>query len=183
MKNERRGNWMQTAKGRKFWPLDPRPEEIFIDDIALHLGKICRFNGACKRFMSVGEHSVHVSELVPPEQALVALLHDATEAYLQDMIKPTKVNMPEFQKVEHGIWIAMAVRFDLPLELPPEVKAADEAMLAREVKDNMVSPPDVWSVNAEPADRKLLCLSPEHAPIWFAQRYRELTGETVDLTL
>ncbi len=56
-----RGDWMQTATGRQFWPMDPRPHEVFIEDIAHALSMICRFGGHCRRFYSVAEHSVLIS--------------------------------------------------------------------------------------------------------------------------
>ena len=58
---ERRGDWMQTHSGLRFYPLDPRPEDIRIEDIAHALPMICRFNGHCSRFYSVAEHSLNVA--------------------------------------------------------------------------------------------------------------------------
>lgn len=65
---ERAGDWMQTFTGRQFWPMDPRPEDLDILDIAHALSLLCRFGGHCQRFYSVAEHSVHVSTLAtaPP---------------------------------------------------------------------------------------------------------------------
>jgi hypothetical protein len=86
----RLGNWMQTQFGNQFWPLDPRPEDFDIKEIASALGKACRYAGHCFGFYSVAEHSVLVSQIVPPEFALTALMHDATEAYLVDIPRPLK---------------------------------------------------------------------------------------------
>ena len=85
MKALRNGSWLQTYTGIQFWPLDPRPEEIDIQDIAHALSLLCRFNGHCQRFYSVAEHSVHVSTILAPEFGLWGLLHDAAEAYLSDI--------------------------------------------------------------------------------------------------
>lgn len=68
--DDRRGDWIQTFTGRRFWPLDPRPEDVCIEDIAHALSLKCRFGGHCTRFYSVAEHSVHVSNYVPAEFAL-----------------------------------------------------------------------------------------------------------------
>lgn len=87
---ERKGDWMQTYTGRKFWPLNPRAEEVYIEDIAHSLALSCRFNGHCKVFYSIAQHSVLVSQIVKPTQQLIALLHDSAEAYLGDIIRPIK---------------------------------------------------------------------------------------------
>jgi hypothetical protein len=69
---------------------DVLPEDIDILDIAHSLSLQCRYNGACKFFYSVAQHSEFVSRHVPPEDALAALLHDAEEAYTSDMTTPLK---------------------------------------------------------------------------------------------
>jgi len=61
---QRNGDWIQTFSGLQFWPLDPRPDEINIEDIAHALSLQCRFGGHCNRFYSVADHSIHVSMLV-----------------------------------------------------------------------------------------------------------------------
>jgi hypothetical protein len=95
-----RGGWMQTFTGRQFFPMDPRPEEVDPTDIAHALSLLCRYNGHVDRFYSVAEHCVHLSYVVPPEHALWALLHDATEAYVGDMISPLKIHMPGYRAAE-----------------------------------------------------------------------------------
>jgi hypothetical protein len=46
----RNGDWIQTYSGKKFWPLDPRPEEIFVEDIVHALSVLCRYGGHCTSF-------------------------------------------------------------------------------------------------------------------------------------
>ncbi|MFN9113590.1 MAG: phosphohydrolase, partial [Bacteroidota bacterium] len=70
--------WIQTFSGIAFWPLDPKPEHVRIADIAHALSMKCRYNGHTRKFYSVAEHSVLVSRHVPEEDALWALLHDAS---------------------------------------------------------------------------------------------------------
>ena len=60
-------DWIQTYSGKKFYPLDPRPEDIDIRDIAHALSLNCRFNGHCRCFYSVAEHSVGVSSSQSPD--------------------------------------------------------------------------------------------------------------------
>lgn len=57
-----RGDWMQTYTGRRFYPLDPRPDEIDPEDIAHALSLLCRYGGHVDRFYSVAEHCVLMSE-------------------------------------------------------------------------------------------------------------------------
>src|ERR1700693_75116 len=62
----RKGDWIQTFTGRQFWPLDPRPEEVCIEDIAHGLSNECRFAGQCRSFYSVAQHSVLCARNVLP---------------------------------------------------------------------------------------------------------------------
>src|SRR5690606_5290032 len=81
----RLGDWMQTFTGRAVYPLDLRPDDIDIQDIAHALSMQCRYAGHTRQFYSVAEHSVHVARWCRqygPAAALEGLLHDATEAYL-----------------------------------------------------------------------------------------------------
>lgn len=122
----RHGDWMQTHSGRAYYPHDPRPEDIYIDDLAHHLSMLCRFTGAVSRFYSVAEHCIHVSKIVPAEHSLVGLLHDAPEAYLNDLNRPLKVGLPGYKRIEEINWLAMCEKFDLPLVMDPCIKEADE---------------------------------------------------------
>lgn len=80
--------FIQTYTGKKFYPLNPDPETICIEDIAHALSNICRFTGHCNEFYSVAQHSILVSQFwVDP---MVGLLHDASEAYICDIASPIK---------------------------------------------------------------------------------------------
>src|SRR6516164_1883394 len=133
--------WMQTASGVAFRLLDPRPEDVHPGDIAAALAKICRLNGACFRFLSVGEHSVHCAEAAPDDLRLTALLHDGTEAYLGDVIRPLKNMLPDYRKIEDRLGQVLAERFGTVWPLPAEVKRIDDAALAAEVAQAMAPPP------------------------------------------
>ncbi|HZX69775.1 MAG TPA: hypothetical protein VFE77_03070 [Rhodanobacter sp.] len=94
----RKGEWQQTSLGGRFYPLDPRQEEVFISDIANGLALDCRYSGQgmVGRFYSVAEHSVLMARYAfsvakwPPLAALAVLLHDAPEAYLNDLSRAVK---------------------------------------------------------------------------------------------
>jgi len=130
----RYGSHFVTFSGQKFYPFDPQPEEIHIQDIAHHLSLICRFGGSCSWFYSVAEHSLWVSKLCPPPDRLWGLLHDAAEAYLGDVIRPIKCR-PEFaayRDAKAALLSAIIQKFGLAPEMPASVYNADELMLGVE---------------------------------------------------
>lgn len=127
-----RGDWMQTFSGRQFFPLDPRPEDIDPEDIAHALSLLCRYGGHVDRFYSVAEHCVLMSTAVAPENALAALLHDATEAYVCDVPRPLKRQLVGYREIETAVWNCICLRFDIPLTVPGEVKEADNRILLTE---------------------------------------------------
>ena len=106
--------WIQTYTGRQFWPLAPQAEHVDIRDIAHSLAMQCRFNGHCRGFYSVAQHSVLVSQVVPPEDALWGLLHDAAEAYISDLPRPLKNTAPEFRAAEHRLLTVILGRLGCP---------------------------------------------------------------------
>jgi hypothetical protein len=178
MPAERRGDWMQTASNLAFWPLDPWPSEVHLYDIAHALSNLCRYGGHCKKFYSVAEHSVHVSRVVPPEHALAGLLHDATEAYCADVPRPLKRFLTGYAEIEQRIWVAIATRFQLPVDLPATVKEADNTVLLAE-KEQILGPtplPWHWAAGLNPADVRIDCWSPHDAKQAFIHRYLELTS-------
>jgi hypothetical protein len=111
-----RGDWMQTFTGRKFYPMSPSAEDVDPVDIAHALSLQCRYNGHVDRFYSVAEHCVLLSRYAEGQGAdvllqLELLLHDAIEAYVGDMVRPLKVNQPEFRAAEARVATAIAERF------------------------------------------------------------------------
>ena len=86
-----------------------------------------------------------MSDCVPPEHSLVALLHDATEAYVTDVPRPLKRGLGKiYEEIEAGAWFAIATHFNLPLVLPECVKHADNAVLMAEKHQIMCSSPHTW---------------------------------------
>lgn len=164
--------WIQTYTGKQFYPFDPKPDQIDIEDIAHALANVCRFTGHTNQFYSVAEHSVHVSRLVSPEHALQALLHDGSEAFLSDIAAPIKPFLPDYKALEKTVQRAVYYRFGLPYEDHPEVKAADVAMLAAEAKYLMGNPNWAKSLAAAPVGS--LGWGPIRAKRMFLQRFRSL---------
>jgi hypothetical protein len=130
-------NWFDTVTGRRVYLLEPDPEQIDINDIAWSLSNICRYNGHCDSFFSVAQHSVEVSLVVPWKWALEALLHDASEAYLGDVISPLKNLLPGYRDLEN-LWAdAINQRFGIEStsESSSAIKTADLRLLLTERRD------------------------------------------------
>lgn len=169
-----RGDWMQTFSGQRFYPLDPRPDEIDPRDIAHALSLLCRYGGHVDRFYSVAEHCVLMSEAVSAEHALAALLHDATEAYVVDVPRPLKRQLPGYREIEDRVWYVIALRFRIDLELPTAVKEADSRILLTE-RDALMPRHDEWGVDGlEPLPVAITGWSPEEAERRYAARLTEL---------
>lgn len=135
MRND--SNYIRTFTGKKFYPLDPQPEDVDIIDIAHALSNVCRFSGHLSEFYSVGHHSVILAGEVPLSDALAGLIHDASEAYIADIARPIK-HQPEFEfyrKVEDRLMAVILARFGLSPNLPESVKIADKRMLVTEMRD------------------------------------------------
>lgn len=164
---ERSSAWIQTWSGVRFDLLDPRPEDVHVEDIVHALANVNRFTGHARWAYSVAEHSVNVAELVSPAHRKIALLHDATEAYVNDLAAPLK-RLPAlagYRDIERGVWQAIAARFDLPAAVPPEVKRADLVMLDIERRLLLGSPPAPWELPVEVGEvltaARLLAFGPQ----------------------
>lgn len=121
---------MQTFTGGQFFPTNPRSEEVNLRDIAHALSMACRYGGHCKRFYSVAEHSVHMARAASPQNRLWALLHDAPETYVADIVRPAKgILQPVYGNLERKIMNAICERFGLDQEMPAEIKDLDNRIL------------------------------------------------------
>ena len=133
--------WQRMLSGRRLDLLDPSPLDVEIVDIAHGLARVARWNGQTSgpHIFSVAQHSVLVEHIataidpgLPPRWRLAALLHDAPEYVIGDIISPFKAVIgDEYKRVEHRILAAIHVRFSLPSSPPPAltkiVKQADRA--------------------------------------------------------
>ncbi len=168
-------DWIQTWTGKRFRPLDPSPGSIDIRDIAHALSLLCRFNGHCHGFYSVAEHCVRISHIVPTEHALWGLLHDAAEAYISDLPRPVKRQIPDFVTFEDALLDRIMAHYGLPADMPPAVKRADDVLLATEQRDLMADPPEAWGHEVEPLAEHIDPWSPLRAEKSFLARFDELS--------
>jgi 5'-nucleotidase len=169
--SERNGGWILTYTGRQFWPLDPRPEDVEIMDIAHALSNVCRYTGHCSQFYSVAQHSVLVSRYCA--NPLWGLLHDAGEAYLADVARPVKPGIVNLKEIENGLMQAVASRFSLSWPEPHDVKAVDTRILMDERRVLMVGGAE-WNIQAEPLGIDVVPVGPVEARQMFLDRYYEL---------
>ena len=171
--------WILTFSGLRFWPLDPRPQDIRIEDIAHALSNQSRFGGHTRTFYSIAQHSVLVSQLCRPEDALWGLLHDAGEAYLHDVVRPLKelAEFAAYRRAEQRLQGCIAERFGLQPEQPASVTEADDLMLAVEYRDLMAHPVDDQYIASPPPDLALSITktwSPVRAELNFLARFNQL---------
>jgi hypothetical protein len=175
--------YFRTFTGKWVHIRDPHPDEIDIEDIAHALSHLCRFFGHTDGFYSVAQHSVLVSQQVPPRDALWGLLHDGAEAYLGDLSRPLK-RAPEMQwyrALEERFLGCFARKFGLSPELPESVLRADDLLLATEFRDVTTLDHDHgWIVNecgVAPLDSGFFIQpwSPDVAEDQFLRRFWELT--------
>ncbi len=182
--------------GRRLDLLDPSPLDIEIEDIAHGLARVARWNGQTvgAHAFSVAQHSVVVEEIaahikpgLDPKWRLAALLHDAAEYVIGDMISPFKAALGyDYQSFEARLETAIHMRFSLPLTTPPEIKAlikaADRAcaffeavqlagFAPGEALTIFGAPPKAYSLVIEPQ-------SPGDAQARYLQRFHTLSEAT-----
>lgn len=175
----RRGDWIRTAGGGRFWPLDPRPEEVDIREVAHALANLCRFTGHTRDFYSVGQHSVLVAMLCPPEARPWGLLHDASEAYIADVSRPVKhaPEMAPYRAIEADLTAAIFRRFGLDPAMPASVKRADDVLCVAEARQLVRGGVDGWGdwVDAVPAyGERIVPWAPWHAEYRFLTLFNDL---------
>lgn len=177
MDEERKGDWIATYTGKRFYPFDPRPEDIDVNDIIHALSNQSRFAGHCTKFYSVAQHCVLVSLMCPDEDALWGLLHDASEAYLVDIPTPLKRDpiFKPYVDAENNLQNVICDVYDLPHEKPPSVKEVDRRMLVTEARDLTMSQGRGWTFKHEPYDFHIESWTPEYSRVKYLSRLHELT--------
>lgn len=158
--------WVQTWTGTAVDLLDPQPHTIRKTDIVRSLKALVRFNGHTDTPYTVAQHSVFVMRLVTGAGhvsfaglRLAALLHDAHEAYMGDIVRPV-ASLPglaaPIAQLKARLQRAIHLRFGLPATLPAEwttiIHEADMVALATEKRDLMMAEPRPWGLKHEPAD-------------------------------
>lgn len=126
---------VRTYTGRLVDIDDPDPGTISIVDIAHQLALTNRYAGATIFPYSVAEHCVRMARIVPEDLRLEALLHDASEAYLNDMPAPIKVTLRDYRAAEFRVTRAVRAAFGLLGDPPRDLEYFDMQMRATEIRD------------------------------------------------
>ena len=184
--------WQRMLSGRRLDLIDPSPLDIEIEDIAHGLARVARWNGQTigDNAFSVAQHSIIVEQIasflkpnLTPQERMMALLHDAPEFVIGDMISPFKNALGiDYRIFEDKLERAIHLRFGLLPKTPPTlkklIKKADRicawfeavhlAGFSIEEADNLfIKPPEGLEINIEP-------MSAKDAQIAMVERFEEL---------
>lgn len=174
------------ATKRRFFPLDPRPEDIDIRDIAHALARQCRYNGHINgEHYSVAEHCMLVASILcrdgeGKEMQRIGLLHDATECYTGDLTRPMKLAMRQLSggttvhdRISDRIEEVVFAKFGIPLPLPPQIKKADVMAAAIEKKFLLANGAAIFPglPDVPPGWKRPACLPPAVAELHFLQAW------------
>lgn len=151
-------DYITTYTKIHFTPLEPKQEDFSIRDIAHALSLMTRANGHFPEFYSVGQHCIHCAREAMERGfsrrlVLACLLHDGSEAYLADITRPVKRNLPRYQETEGRLLTALYTRYlgaDLSEEEAALIKLVDDTLLYYEFYHYMgeklqPSPPEIFS--------------------------------------
>lgn len=189
--------WIRTFTGGRFYPTAPRRCDFNIIDIAHSLSNQCRFNGHTLKFYSVAEHSLILAEIMDTEgfnkeTQQWALMHDAAEAYIGDIVRPLKTERDKQteNRILHELGLKLKLKVvspDTAPQLPEIVDIYDTALLWRE-KEALLNPsvnkwlkPPLesvkvlreWEKAAHPSPR-FYNMQPSDAKIKFLEKFEEL---------
>tara|TARA_R110000796_G_scaffold134681_1_gene250463 strand:- start:1745 stop:2371 length:627 start_codon:yes stop_codon:yes gene_type:complete len=170
--------YIETYTGLRVFFGDIKKEIISIHDIAHSLSQICRFTGHTKEFYSVAQHSVLVADAqttLPEKRA--GLLHDASEAYVNDLPSPLKacVDLGDYKNLENRFHAVINKKYRINDGMTPNIKKADLEALFTEKRDVLNKSSDWgWGEDIEPFKDKIIPLPPKEAKALFIKRFIEL---------
>ena len=184
---DRPGEWMHTASGRRFFVQDPRPEDICIDDIANGLALDCRYGGQGRvdKFYSVAEHSTIMSRFArtvhtkPAFVCMAVLLHDAPEAYINDLCRSVKHAVGEpYKALETNISFVILKKYgvlETSVHYAAYIKSLDQRIVPHE-KAAIMAIQQPWAYDKfDPLPGvEIKCLSPVAAKIAFLEEFQIL---------
>ncbi len=197
MSNTNRGPYIQTRTGRHWYPFDPKPEDVCLEDLEA-CARVCRYGGSPETFYSVAEHCVRVALAMRDAGhnatlQFAGLLHDAHESYPpSDVPGPLKsFNILMCPRDKGGLCqafqeavtemeamaahaVQMALTGDPHFCTHPEVKHFDLKLLATERRDLMIASNVDWGSMPEPLPEPIIPMSPTQAWCEWVRLFREL---------
>jgi hypothetical protein len=128
-----------TFTGRRVDPLNLRPSDVCIEDIAHSLSLLNRFTGHTRTAYSVAEHSIRVAAKCSRDVRLHGLLHDAAECYINDLSRPLKHRdeLCEYRRIEYCVESMIYNALGVRVLDPDQVKRWDDALCGAELRDLM----------------------------------------------
>ena len=170
--------YIETYSGLRVYFNDINKDIISIADIAHSLSQICRFTGHTKEFYSVAQHSVLVADAQTTlAEKRAGLLHDASEAYVNDLPSPLKacVDLGDYKKLENSFHYVINQKYKVNNGMTPNIKKADLEALFTEKRDVLNKASDWgWGEDIETFKDKIIPLPPKEAKALFIQRFIEL---------
>lgn len=142
-------NGIMTQSGNKVDLLNPSSDQLTIEDIARGLAYKAHYCGHTPFYFSIAEHSILVSKIT--NGLLPALLHDASEAYLSDIVRPLKTELPEYREIEKNFMKVIYESFGISLtdKVSDSIKFADVLALSFEWRNFFPGEPDPFIDNSD----------------------------------
>lgn len=176
-------NWIETFTGKKVNIFKMTKEDVDINDISHALSMTCRFNGHCKDFYSVAEHSVRCLDVLKDSclhtthEKLQVLMHDAAEAYIGDIPRPIKQQWPFISELENKIqkviFEALNIKYSESFYVE-EIKKIDDILLATEARDLNLNVDEQWTLKQEPLEKRIISYSQKEAESLFLNSFHTL---------
>lgn len=172
---------MRLRSGAYFDFENPHPDDFTLSDIAGALSKLCRFGGQCNRFYSIAEHCCHCYDFakVPGRHShflRAVLMHDAAEAFCNDLVKDLKELIPQYKEIEKRIERCIDEKYQTSFRYAHTmIKRIDSAMLVCEKKQLFTDDGVLWKDEAivEQVNITLQCWPPHIAEYEFLLRAKQ----------
>lgn len=165
---------IQTFTGKSLDVLNPSADDICIEDIAHALSNTARFGGHLNQFFSVAQHCLIVEEQCKDEEKLWALLHDATEAYLSDVVTPLKKSeiFKGYKTIEKQLEKVIFEKYGLYGDIPKSVDIIDKSSFYIEIANFY----DHWPKDKldQLPNYPVKAMTPAEAEVAYLKRFYEL---------
>lgn len=163
---------IRTNSGQYVNVFEPNPDTLLIEDIAHALSNQPRFGGHLSKFYSVAQHCILCHMVAADGEKYNALMHDASEAYLLDMPKPIKMEMPDYNRIEDHLMNVLAEKFKFVYPKTKEVDRVDHYLLEWE-----------WNVlmlkRKDSEFKRIVCLTPSESKKYFLKLYNDYQKELI----